>query len=103
MKKKLIALALIICLTLSLAPMAFAEGRETDLLTDQPHSDTNYADMEYTPVTEAEFTAALDAARALISDAANAEAAEEAFDQVASLFMTARTNATPLHPHLPGH
>ena len=58
MKKKLIALSLIICLALSLAATAFAEGRETDLLTDQPHSDLSYSDMEYTPVTEAEFTAA---------------------------------------------
>ena len=96
MKKKLIALALIICLTLSLAPMAFAEGRETDILTDQPHSDVNYSDMEYTPVTEAEFTAAIDATRALISDAANAEATEEAFDYTVELFMTVRTNLTLL-------
>ncbi len=96
MKKKLIALSLIICLALSLAATAFAEGRETDILTDQPHSDLSYSDMEYTPVSEAEFTAAIDAVRALIPDGANAEAAEEAFDKTAELFMTVNTNLTLL-------
>ena len=103
MLKKLLSLLVALCMVLALAPAALAAdagadgltggpARETGYLEDQPHADLDFEDMKYTAVSEEEMTEAIEAVRALIGDAQNAEKVEELFKAVAEKFMTIRAN-----------
>ncbi len=98
MKKRLISIALVLALVLALAPAAMAdEGvRDTEFFQNQPHSDKNFSEMTYTPVSEADFLAAIDEGRALLDSAANESKVQEIFDRVADMFQTVNGNLTLL-------
>lgn len=98
--KKLLSLLLVLCMVLTLAPAALATGddgevRETDFLEDQYHADVNYADMEVSPVTEEDFTAAIEAVKSAI-EAGDEAKVEETFNEVTGLFLDIVTNMTLL-------
>lgn len=90
MRKKLLTLLLVLSLVLSLCPAALAaEGgvRETDFFTDQPHTDVNYADMEYKHIDSKPILEEMDTIRELLADSANAKAVEENFNKFADQFL----------------
>lgn len=92
--KKLLAALLALCMVVSLAPAVLAAGdddtavRETNVFSDYPHEDVNFEDMEYVPVTEEEFLAAIDDVEALIEADASVQEIEDAFHVVTDMMQT---------------
>ena len=98
--KKLVSLMLVICLTLSLAPAAFAAeaggsaGEDTRYFIDQYHDqDIDLRTLEVTPITQADADRAVAALNALLADpSATGEAVEAAFRAIVDARTTAFTN-----------
>ncbi len=114
MKKKLLAALLAVCLVVAMAPSAYAADSDVPgddgvgsgdgmvispnpnvsgrHFTDRDHSDLNFEDMKYTAVSEKEMLDSIDAVKALIGDAKNAQKVEELFKVAADNFMTIQAN-----------
>ena len=100
--KKLVSLMLVICLTLSLAPAAFAaeaggsSGEDTRYFIDQYHDqDIDLRTLEVTPITQADADRAVAALNALLADpSATGEAVEAAFRAIVDARTTAFTNCS---------
>jgi len=86
MKKRLLSLLLSLALLLSFAPSALASDanstRETNFFTDQEHTDTNFADIEYVHIDVKPILEEIAAIRTLLTDKANADKALEQFTAV---------------------
>lgn len=110
--RKLIATLLVLCMVLSLAPMALAdEGgddiliapnpsadvRETDAFTDQEHADLDFEDMQYIPVTEEQFLAAVTDVKDLLDAGASDKEIVDAFHVVSGLLEVIMDNITILN------
>ena len=92
MKRRLLALALVLAMALSLAPAVFAEDtRETDFFTDRWHADTDFSDMEYESVDVAALKARFDELRALAASADNAEAVRAGVEEALDAYCLADT------------
>lgn len=94
MKKKILSLLLTFSLLLSLCPAALAaeDGvRETNLFSDQPHADVDFADMTYRHIESGPILEEMEEIRKLLPDGANEKEVEEAFLTFADQFMEVLT------------
>ena len=85
MKQKLMGIILALALALSLSGQALcaeAEARQTDFFDEVPHSQTDFADMEYRHIEPEPILALVEEARGLLGDASNAQAVEELYDRI---------------------
>jgi len=91
MKKRALTLLLVFAMLLSACPIALAADadgtRETDFFPQQPHSDVDYADMEYKHIDVEPLLEEMTAIQTLLTDAANAAAVEERFEAVMDQMM----------------
>ena len=95
MKRRLLALVLVLAMTLSLAPAVFAaEERDTDFFTPRDHADLDFADMEYEATDINEVNAQFDAVRALTADADNLDAVRAGLAEAVETYRMALTMAT---------
>ena len=87
MRKKLLALALVLAMSVSFVPSVWAaEARDTDFFTPRDHADINFADMTYVATDVDAVKAQMDEVRALAADAANVEAVEAGFLEAADSY-----------------
>ena len=82
--KKLISLALALCMCLSAFPVgalaAEEEPRKTDFFTEQTHTELSFDELEYVPVDSEPILAEMEEIRALLDDEANIDKVSEGFD-----------------------
>ena len=92
MKRKIIAIILALALSLTLPGRALAAEnvRQTDFFPEVPHSQTDFADMEYKHIELEPILALIEEARGLLDDAANAQTVAALYDRIsdASLEMS---------------
>lgn len=98
MKKRALTLFLVLAMLLSACPVALAAGdaeaRETSFFTQQPHADVDFADMAYKHIEAAPLLEEMEDLQTLLSDADNADQAEERFNAIMDQVMEILTMYT---------